>query len=295
MSEPPSPPDHGWSLCEAAAALFPAEWRAATLSVADMAAGAHSDIAPLDDLFAGPPTEQGRLIAAAAGARDHGLADAVAIPSGDDGEDEAMSARIAAVRRRLAGLRRDGAMVEAALVARDSARDSLPRLFADRMLRGDLLAWGVNMAAGIHAPPTLISPHLWGVARAHFGFERRFVAGTVTGLPGGVTLHAVRIKAARPAPQPASGQTLAEATDRAPATTTIAAERRLEKWLADRMRENRERPPGKEIIKAQAAAAGHSFSERGFARAYAAAAKAAEAPAWTAPGRKSKRRIETAD
>ena len=29
MSGPPPPPDHGWTLCEAAALLFPVEWAAA--------------------------------------------------------------------------------------------------------------------------------------------------------------------------------------------------------------------------------------------------------------------------
>ena len=77
--------------------------------------------------------------------------------------------------------------------------------------------------------------------------------------------------------------------------STIAAEKRLEDWLTDKMRANPDNSPGKAVIKAEAEAVGHSVSERAFMRAFANAVKAAEAPAWSAPGNKSKRRIETAD
>jgi hypothetical protein len=83
------------------------------------------------------------------------------------------------------------------------------------MQRGDLLAYGVNMAAGIDAPPTLIPPPLWSVARPHFGFDKPTIhygrprytlpapeAGTVTGLPKGLRLHGVRIKSAALAASP---------------------------------------------------------------------------------------------
>ncbi|TCZ64300.1 hypothetical protein [Roseicella aquatilis] len=76
--------------------------------------------------------------------------------------------------------------------------------------------------------------------------------------------------------------------------STIAAETRLEKWLAAQMRTNPNNPPGKAAIKAEAKEAGHLVSERAFARAFGNAVRAADAPAWSAPGRKSKRRIETA-
>jgi len=77
--------------------------------------------------------------------------------------------------------------------------------------------------------------------------------------------------------------------------STIAAERRLEAWLIEKMRANPHNPPGKIVIKQEAEAAGHRVSARAFLRAYANAVKAAGTPAWSAPGKKSKRRIETAD
>jgi hypothetical protein len=81
----------------------------------------------------------------------------------------------------------------------------------------------------------------------------------------------------------------------APVASTIAAERRLETWLVERMRADPDNPPGKAAIRREAEAAGHVVSARAFLRAYASAVKAAGAPAWSAPGRKSKRRIETPD
>ena len=77
--------------------------------------------------------------------------------------------------------------------------------------------------------------------------------------------------------------------------SNIAAETRFENWLTNRMRANPDNPPGKAAIKAEAERVGHSVSERAFLRVFANAVKAAGAPAWSAPGRKSKRRIETAD
>jgi hypothetical protein len=202
MSEPPSPPDHGWTLCEAAALLFPVEWAAATLPEDDVKARSHPGIAPSDDPLMGIPIERARRIMAAASARDHGQGYAVEVPNEDEGLVEASRAYEAQIAANIATARK----------AAEAAQGALPRLFADRMQRGDLLAYGVNMAAGAHAPPTPIQPHLWGVAKPHFGFDspttsylgrRSYTmpapeAGTVTGLPGGLRLRAVRIKAARP-------------------------------------------------------------------------------------------------
>jgi hypothetical protein len=61
------------------------------------------------------------------------------------------------------------------------------------------------------------------------------------------------------------------------------------------MRANPDNPPGKAVIRREAEAAGHVVSARAFLRAYANAVKTAGTPAWSAPGRKSKRRIETQD
>ncbi len=76
------------------------------------------------------------------------------------------------------------------------------------------------------------------------------------------------------------------------AASTIAAEKRLEFWLVERMRASPYGPPGKGVVKAEAKADGHRVSVRAFSRAYANAVAAANAPAWSAPGRKSKRRID---
>ncbi len=73
---------------------------------------------------------------------------------------------------------------------------------------------------------------------------------------------------------------------------TIAGERRLQEWLVGRMRASPDRSPGKPAVRQEARMAGHSFSTRGFERAWATAVRTAGTPAWSAPGRKSPRRIE---
>ena len=201
MSEPPSPPDHGWTLCEAAAQLFPTEWAAATFPEDNVKARSHPGIAPPDDPLIGIPIKRARRIMVLAYARDHGESCAVGGSSADEELVEAHRAFEAQIAANIAAARR----------AAEAAQHALPRLFAERMQRGDLLACGVNMAAGIDAPPTLIPPHLWAVARPHFGFDKPTIhygrprsytlpapeAGTVTGLPKGLTLRGVRIKSAR--------------------------------------------------------------------------------------------------
>ncbi len=69
---------------------------------------------------------------------------------------------------------------------------------------------------------------------------------------------------------------------------TIAEEKKLEVWLLKRMLAARDAPPGKEAVKRDARQAGFRTG-RGFVRAWEAALKAADAPRWAAPGRKSKR------
>lgn len=75
--------------------------------------------------------------------------------------------------------------------------------------------------------------------------------------------------------------------------STAAAETRLTAWLVEQMRANPRHPPGKAAIRAEAEAAGHIFSDRGFVRAFANAVTDSGAVAWSAAGRKSKRRIDT--
>jgi len=206
MSEPPSPPDYGWTLREAAAQLFPAEWAAATFPEDNVKARSHPGIAPPDDPLRGIPIKRARRIMVLAYARDHGESCAVGEASADEELVKACRAFEAQIATNIAAARK----------AAEAAQHALPRLFAERMQRGDLLAYGVNMAAGIDAPPTLIPPHLWTVARPHFGFDKPTIlygrprsytlpapeAGTVTGLPKGLTLRGVRIKSAALAASP---------------------------------------------------------------------------------------------
>lgn len=75
--------------------------------------------------------------------------------------------------------------------------------------------------------------------------------------------------------------------------TTVAAETRFTAWLIEQMRVAPNSPPGKAAIVNEAKAAGFSISERAFGRAWSRAVQEANVPAWSSPGRKSKRRIET--
>jgi hypothetical protein len=93
------------------------------------------------------------------------------------------------------------------------------------------------------------------------------------------------------APRPPLGQMTAAGG----VAATVAAERRLQAWLEEQMRASPSASPGKKIIAARAKHAGHLHSGRPFARAYHNAVVATGAIAWSAPGRKSPRRIETPD
>jgi len=75
--------------------------------------------------------------------------------------------------------------------------------------------------------------------------------------------------------------------------TTIAAERRFEVWLINRIKAAPDNPPGKDAIKREANAAGQKFSNRGFVRVWAKAVAEVNAPAWSKAGRKSLRRFDT--
>jgi hypothetical protein len=92
------------------------------------------------------------------------------------------------------------------------------------------------------------------------------------------------------APAPPSSPEPALATPaRAQVVSMIGAETRLEVWLTEMMKANPGNPPGKAAIVEAASLAGHKVSDRGFKRAWANAVKAADAPAWSEAGRKSKR------
>jgi hypothetical protein len=91
-----------------------------------------------------------------------------------------------------------------------------------------------------------------------------------------------------PAPPSSPEPTLATPA-RARVVSMIGAETRLEVWLTKMMKANPGNPQGKAAIVEAAALAGHKVSVRGFKRAWANAVRAADAPAWSAAGRKSKR------
>jgi hypothetical protein len=164
------------------------------------------------------------------------------------------------------------------------------------MLRaGRLVAWGREGSPV--APLRRIPADAWASLRLEHVAEGR-ASGHGVNLFGIHVAPAAALQPVAPASVP-KAPTAAEPATMAPehasVTGTIAAERRLEAWLVQKMRANRDNPPGKAVIRREAEAAGHVVSARAFLRAYANAVKAADAPAWSAPGRKSKRRIETED
>lgn len=205
MTGEPTPPPEGWSLREAAAALFPKEWIAANLPDDDREALAHPGVSAPNDPLAGLPLDRMRQIIAA---------------SVDGSSIALLSAEDAALVERNRAYQADAVRrLAEARKAAERARASLPRLFADRMLRGDLVAYGVHPRAALDALPAPIRPHLWAAARPHFGFdepERFHVApgrtrlaptpepDSVSGLPGNVVLRGVRVRSTRSTDRPAS-------------------------------------------------------------------------------------------
>jgi hypothetical protein len=77
------------------------------------------------------------------------------------------------------------------------------------------------------------------------------------------------------------------------AAQTAAAETRMKGWLVEQMKAAPNAPTSKPEMRKRAEAAGHVVSDRAFIRAWPIAVKEANAPAWSRPGRKSRRRIET--
>ena len=74
---------------------------------------------------------------------------------------------------------------------------------------------------------------------------------------------------------------------------TVGEKPSLKKLLTDEMRANPDNPPGKAAVVKKAKAAGLFKSHRHFNSVYSAAVEDAGASKWSAPGRKSTRRIET--
>jgi hypothetical protein len=175
------------------------------------------------------------------------------------------------------------------------AQDAAGDAFLAMLRAGRLVAWAREGSP--LAPLRRIPADAWATLRLVHVEEGRAQGP-------GVKLFGIRVApAAALQPAASAGEPKAEAAAEpatpapapAPVASTIAAERRLEAWLVERMRANPDNPPGKAAIRREAEAAGHTVSARAFLRAFANAVKTAGTPAWSAPGRKSKRRIETPD
>jgi len=191
QDNPPSralPPREGWTLAEAAAELFPAAWGAAYFPADDMEARSRPGILPARDPLAGAPDDVRLRVTRAVWRFVHSPR-APERPLTDEDRAYLSAAHVYEIKvaENIAAARQ---------VAADAARQ-LEKQFANRMARGDLIARGLDMAAGIAAAPVVIPAHVWGVAVPHFGLPGEVEpAGRVSGLPGDAVLHAVRIVAA---------------------------------------------------------------------------------------------------
>jgi hypothetical protein len=175
------------------------------------------------------------------------------------------------------------------------AQDAAEAAFITMLRAGRLVAWARQGSP--LAPLRRIPADAWATLRLVHVEEGR-AQGPGATLFGIHVAPAAALQPAAPASVPkaaAAAEPATMAPEHARVASTIAAERRLEAWLVERMRADPHHPPGKAVIRREAEAAGHVVSARAFLRAYATAVKVAGTPAWSAPGRKSKRRIETPD
>ncbi len=194
MTATPEPPPEGWTLPEAAAALFPDAWSAAWFPDAAAAARAVPGIQPAPSPWSKVPIDMIDTVAAAVLARG-------AIPAGLETVVAACRAYEAETAQRIG----------AALVRRAEQRAALPGLLAARLAGGTFKASGVSPRNPLQ--PVDIPALAWGAAEIALGWEEATVRrgskpysshispppapGSVT-LPGGVTLRGVRVFAASP-------------------------------------------------------------------------------------------------
>ncbi len=194
MSSTPEPPPEGWTLPEAAAALFPDAWSAAWFPDDVTAARAVPGIQPAPSPWSQVPLDMIDTVAAAVLARG-------AIPAGLETVVAACRAYEAETAQRIA----------AALVRRAEQRAALPGLLAARLAGGTFKARGISPRDPLQ--PVDIPALAWGAAEIALGWEEATVRGgskpysshisppaapgSVT-LPGGVTLRGVRVFAASP-------------------------------------------------------------------------------------------------
>lgn len=194
MPESPQPPPDGWTLPEAAAALFPDEWAAASFPDDDTTARERPGIQPQPSPWAEVPPDAIRSVVAAVMA-------GVPSPPG-------LEALVAACREHEAETVR---RIAAARIRRKAARADLPGLLRARLAGGGFQLRGIRPRDPL--TPVAIPPEAWGAARIAFGWEEGArlqgprphnstfspspEPGSI-GLPGGVTLLAVRVFPASP-------------------------------------------------------------------------------------------------
>ncbi len=194
MTATPEPPPEGWTLPEAAAALFPDAWSAAWFPDDATAARAVPGIQPAPSPWSQVPLDMIDTVAAAVLARG-------AIPAGLETVVAACRAYEAETAQR----------ITAALARRSKQRAALPGLLAARLAGGTFKASGVSPRDPLR--PVDIPALAWGAAVIALGWEEATVRrgskpysthsspppapGSVT-LPGGITLRGVRVFAADP-------------------------------------------------------------------------------------------------
>jgi len=194
VSATPEPPPEGWTLPEAAAALFPDAWLAAWFPDNVTAARAVPGIRPAPSPWSQVPPDLMDAVAAAVLAGG-------AIPAALEAVVAACRAYEAETSQRIAG----------ALACRAEQRAALPGLLAARLAGGAFLARGVSPRDPLR--PVDIPALAWGAAQFALGWEEATwhsgskpysthssppsAPGSVT-LPGGVTLRGVRVFAAGP-------------------------------------------------------------------------------------------------
>jgi hypothetical protein len=190
----PEPPPEGWTLPEAAAALFPDAWSAARFPDDVTAARAVPGIQPVPSPWSQVPLDIIDTVAAAVLAGG-------AIPAGLETVVAACRAYEAETTQRIA----------AALARRAEQRAALPGLLAARLAGGAFKARGISPRNPLQ--PLDIPALAWGAAEIALGWEEAIwrsgskpysthsspppAPGSVS-LPGGITLRGVRVFSANP-------------------------------------------------------------------------------------------------
>ncbi len=194
MTATPEPPPEGWTLPEAAAALFPDAWSAAWFPDDVTAARAVPGIQPAPSPWSQVPLDIIDTVAAAVLAGG-------AIPAGLEAVVAACRAYEAETTQRIA----------AALARRAEQRAALPRLLAARLAGSAFKARGISPRNPLQ--PLDIPALALGAAEIALGWEEATwrsgskpysthsspppAPGSVS-LPGGITLRGVRVFAASP-------------------------------------------------------------------------------------------------